>query len=191
MAAHGEPEISEWRQPADPSRRNGPLGRRLGVKLAAAVVLVGLAGAAWPQAMWAGSGHVAADRARADRIDKVLRRYRSPLAGLGAAFVRSGHKYRVSPEFVVSIAGVESTFGRAACGKNAWGIGSCSRSFRSWVHGIDFVTRMLREKYLDRGLTSLASIGRTYCPPCGAKWSGDVGWYMRQAFGVAPIVVDT
>ena len=147
-------------------------------------IMAGVVGAAWPPAAGA-TGRAELDRRAADNIDRALRAYSSPLAGHGATFVREGHRYHVAPELVAAIAGVESTFGRAACGFNAWGVASCQGvRFASWPDGIAYVSRLVRERYLDSGIVSLHAIGRVYCPPCGPKWASDVSWLMRHVFHV-------
>lgn len=151
---------------------------------AVTAIVAGLISAAWPPAGGA-TGREALDRRAAANIDRGLRAYGSPLTGYGAAFVDAGRRYRVAPELVASIAGVESTFGRAACGFNAWGIASCRGvRFTSWTAGIEYVSRLLRQQYLDAGRVSLTAIGRAYCPPCGPKWASDVSWLMRHVFQV-------
>jgi hypothetical protein len=40
---------------------------------------------------------------------------------------------------------LESSGGFAACGHNAWGVGSCSLSYESWEEGIEDVARRLSE----------------------------------------------
>jgi hypothetical protein len=125
------------------------------------------------------------DRARAQAIDRALATYRSPLAGQGAAMVAAGRRHHVSAELIAAISGVESTFGRAACGRNAWGLGSCRGfNFTSWPAAIDYVARLLRQRYLDQGLVTLQAIGRVYCPPCGPAWPRQVSWLMRHVFHV-------
>jgi hypothetical protein len=112
----------------------------------------------------------------------------TPLAGHGAILDREGKRRNVSPFFVASIAGVESSFGAAACGGNAWGIGSCSMTFASFAGGIVYTTRLLRTGYIDRGLRDVWSIGRVYCPPCGSRWGDKVAFFMRSRFRVGPSV---
>jgi len=107
----------------------------------------------------------------------------TPLAGYGATFDRYGRRWNVSPFFVASIAGVESSFGAAACGGNAWGIGSCATSFGSFTDGIAFTTKLLRVSYIDRGMRDLWSIGTVFCPPCGNTWGDHVAWFLTHRFG--------
>lgn len=115
----------------------------------------------------------------------------TPLARYAFVLEAEGKKQNVNPFMIAAIAGVESSFGAAACGGNAWGIGSCSGSyhFESFASGIRFATAMLRKEYLAKGLTDIWSIGRVYCPPCGNRWGQHVDWFMRHTFGVPPTVL--
>lgn len=130
----------------------------------------------------------AADLADVQRLERVFAEYRSPLAGTGRVFVAAGRANRVSPFLVAAIAGNESTFGRQACHFNAWGIASCRRSYRSWAEGIWSVSRLLRDGYLSRGLTTIRGIAYRWCPPstgCDTeRWIRNLSWLMRRAFGV-------
>lgn len=128
-----------------------------------------------------------ATRANVARLNRGLAG--TPLAGYGNAFDTAGRRWNVSPFFVASIAGVESSFGAAACGGNAWGIGSCAMSFGSFADGIVFTTRLLRKSYINAGLRDVWSIGRIYCPPCGDRWGDKVGWLMTRRFGVSTSVL--
>lgn len=106
----------------------------------------------------------------------------TPLERYAFVLEAEGRKYNVNPFFIAAISGVESSFGAAACGGNAWGIGSCSMSFATFADGARYTTRLLRTGYLNRGLTDVWSIGRVYCPPCGNGWGDKVAWFMRNRF---------
>lgn len=90
---------------------------------------------------------------------------------------------------MAAIAGVESSYGRAACRGNrfnVWGLGSCGRSwsppvFSSWWAAADYYARFLRDRWLDRGVRTATAIGITYCPPCGSRWGTAVEWHMTRA----------
>lgn len=112
----------------------------------------------------------------------------TPLAGYAFQIEAEGRRWNVNPYFVAAISGVESSFGAAACGGNAWGLGSCSVAIGSFADGVRYVTRLLRTGYLNKGLTDVWSIGRTYCPPCGSGWGDKVAWFMRARFGAAATV---
>lgn len=129
-------------------------------------------------------------RALAAKIDRYLAKKESPLAGQGAAFVRSGRRWRVDPLLLVAIAGHESVFGRNAYRPfNAWGWGGYT--FSSWAEGIEAVAKGLRTNYLDKGLTTISEIGGKYAP-IGAgndptnlnqHWPGGVGRFYSELGG--------
>lgn len=161
--------------------------------LALIVLIVGMAAGYGVLCFIAGRASSAPARTAtaAQRIDQVLATYRSPMAGLGRVFVAAGRQHRVSPYLIVAISGVESTFGREACGRNAFGWESCQgRGFPSWDTGIWTVARALRAGYLDHGVTSLEQLGRVYCPPCGPRWARDVSWIMRHLLHADPTRLD-
>jgi hypothetical protein len=108
----------------------------------------------------------------------------TPLAGYAFQLEAEGRRWNVNPYMVAAISGVESSFGSAACGGNAWGLGSCSVSIASFADGIRYVTRQLRTGYLNRGMSDVWSIGRIYCPPCGSGWGDKVAWFMHARFGL-------
>src|SRR5262245_48212229 len=90
----------------------------------------------------------------AQQIDTYLKKKGSPLAGYGSVFVAAGKKYGVAPRLVVSISGIESSFGKYGPGTrrfNAWGWGP-GKPFASWEDGISTVTKGLADGYLARGL---------------------------------------
>lgn len=109
----------------------------------------------------------------------------TPLASIIETLEETGRKWNVNPVFVASIAGVESSFGAAACGGNAWGIGSCSTGFATFAEGGRYTTRMLRASYINHGLRDPWSIGRVYCPPCRNGWGDKVIWFMKYRFGAS------
>lgn len=107
----------------------------------------------------------------------------SPLRRELAGIVRAARENGVSPYFLLAIAGVESTFGKAACGHNAWGWNSCrSYNFASFAQGAQVVASSLRANYLDRGHWTLDSVAVIYCPPSSARWAEHVRYFMTQVF---------
>lgn len=109
----------------------------------------------------------------------------TPLAPYAWALEREGFRWNVSPFFMAAISGTESSFGAAACGGNAWGIGSCvGYSFASFREGIAFEARMLRTFYFDAGYRTIEQVGGRYAA-CGSCWAAKTGWFMRSNFGVS------
>lgn len=120
--------------------------------------------------------------------DGLTKPYAFPLRRYAFAMEAAGHRYNVNPYFIAAIAGVESTFGKAACGGNAWGIGSCSVTFPTFKEGAFYTARLLRTGYLNRGLRDVYAVGRVYCPPCGNRWGEKVAYFMRYFFRSPPAV---
>lgn len=124
-----------------------------------------------------------AERLIAKRLNRVLCRY-GPQCGTGNAYVRSGKRWNVSPFYIAAISAVESTFGQAICAPhNAWGvIAYCGSGFSSWAAGIDYVSRLIRVSFINRGLSNPWSIGRVFCPPCGDGHGDQAAAVMGQYF---------
>jgi hypothetical protein len=106
----------------------------------------------------------------------------TPLATHAFRIESEGWRWNVNPFLVASIAGTESSFGAAACGGNAWGLGNCGFTFRDFPAGISYATRLLRENYLDLGYGTLQRMGARYAV-CGSCWAQRTGWFMRSRFG--------
>ena len=144
----------------------------------------------WQSELWR-QRRLACKRMNERRLP-VLRTLRAGLAGFPLALIadaleREGWRYNVSPYFLAAIAGKESTFGKAACGGNAWGIASCGMTFPTFADGAHYTARLLRQNYIDDGLTTIPEIGYRYCVP-PHSWIRDVTAIMRQYFGAAPVV---
>ena len=73
----------------------------------------------------------------AERIDTVLARYNSPLAGYGIVFVRESRRTGIPATLPAAIAGKESYFGRQCFAPhNAWGMLSYPQGWATWEEGI-------------------------------------------------------
>jgi len=106
----------------------------------------------------------------------------TPLARHAFRLESEGWRWNINPFLVASIAGTESSFGAAACGANAWGIGNCGFGFANFNDGIHYTTRLLRTGYLNLGFRTLERIGTRYAA-CGSCWAERTGWFMRARFG--------
>ena len=127
----------------------------------------------------------------AQRIDRYLRKYGSPLAGLGAVFVAEGKRNGVNPGLLVAIAGAESSFGKVNSGShNAWGWGP-GHDFPSWQSAIGAIARGLRNGYLNEGRTTIQQIGAKWAPQGAANdptnlnsnWVQNVRKFYRELGG--------
>lgn len=114
-------------------------------------------------------------------LESFLEKYDSPLAPYSAYFIETADKYGLDWRLVPAITGVESTFGKRIPynSYNAYGWANGAYSFNSWDESIDVVSKTLREKYIDRGATTVYQISRKYAPP-SSTWAGKVKYFMRK-----------
>lgn len=137
-----------------------------------------------------GASVIAGD-ARALLLTKFLEKIESPLAEYANYIVDRADHYRIDYRLVPAIAMCESNAGKRMPTKashNAWGISvetgqTSGANFRNWVYAIDWVSRYLKEKYFDRGITSLIDIGAIYAPPSvatGNSWATCVDLFMNE-----------
>lgn len=118
-----------------------------------------------------------------------LESYNSPLATFSTDFVFMADRYGVDWKLVPAIAGVESTFGKfiPQGSYNAYGWANGNFYFQSWPESIEIVTRTLKEKYIDRGASTVEKIAQIYAPP-SKTWAGKVRYFMDKIenFGREP-----
>ncbi len=107
-----------------------------------------------------------------DRVRRYLERKGSPLAPYAADFVAAGVANDVDPRAVISIAAIESSFGKRQRGNNAWGWsggpgGSLSR-WPDWPTAIHDYTAKLGSKY---DVTNIdTAFAKRYVPPNWEHW---------------------
>lgn len=108
----------------------------------------------------------------------------SPLRSELRGIVLASKREDVSPFFILSITGKESTFGVNVCGKNAWGWNGCSTNdWSSFSEGAREVAYYLRVNYMQKwGKRSILDIGNTYCSGCGYEWAKFVRYSMKEIF---------
>jgi hypothetical protein len=116
---------------------------------------------------------------RVQAVEALLARYNAPIQGLGQEFVqvadRDGYDWRM----LVSIAGIESSFGLHQLGYNLFGWGGGQTRFASFADSIDQVSRGLAAGYISHGRTTPEAIQPVYCPPNPA-WAAHVRSFMAQ-----------
>lgn len=120
-----------------------------------------------------------------DKRAKILAEYfalhNSPLQYQAQDFVDAADKNGLDWKLVAAISGVESTFGKASYGYNAWGwgiYGSNRLGFKSWTDGIYTVSQGLRENYVNKGLTNPYSMNRVYAK--SKSWGWKVDYFMKD-----------
>lgn len=92
----------------------------------------------------------------------------SPLAGKANVFVNCGADNSVDPYLLVGITAIESSFGKHACGGNAWGWASCKVQHSSLEAGCQSVAEGIAtaspySRYRQTG--RVADLANSYCPP--------------------------
>lgn len=119
---------------------------------------------------------------RAKILSDYLASYHSPLQYHAQDFIDAANEYGLDWKLVVSIAGVESTFGKQIPGGfNGWGwgvYGSQAIYFSSWREGIFTVSKGLKENYISRGLTDPYSMNRRYA--ASPAWGRKVAYFMND-----------
>lgn len=130
---------------------------------------------------------------RFQRLQLFLESHKSPLAPYAKLFVETADKYQLPFwQLVPAITGVESTFGKhiPLNSYNAYGWANGVYSFSSWEESIEVVTAALKQKYIDRGATTIVKIGAIYAPP-SRTWAGKVNYFIQQIDNVSvPVVQD-
>lgn len=117
-------------------------------------------------------------------LDKVGH-YDSALYGQGEALEDVETVFNINGLLLLSIAGEESSWGSYGPAKNRcnfWGVGpmkgyssSNGRAiFPSTYRGFWETGRLIRENYMNCGLTSLYGIGTKYCPDTAENWADAV-----------------
>ncbi len=122
-----------------------------------------------------------------DRRIQILRvylqTYNSPLAPYADVFVKEADKNNIDWKLLVSISGVESTFGQQIpydC-NNAWGWGIYGNNrtcFTSWDEAIKTISQGLRENYINKGAQDVYQIGKLYA--ASPTWAVRVDGFMHQ-----------
>lgn len=119
-------------------------------------------------------------------INKYLKSYNSPMAGLGEYIVKTADHFDVDPYLVVAIAQQESNLGKLMppnC-HNAWGWGIHSAGtlcFDSWNEGINTFISGLAENYLAYGLKTPEQIMTKYnATSPGGAWAKGVSQFLDE-----------
>lgn len=105
----------------------------------------------------------------------------SPFLAYTDTIVSLADQYKIDYRLVPAIAMCESNLGTripSSDSYNAWGIAVYTgqqngKKFRDWNHALDWVSRFIREKFYDRGITNLRDIGAVWAPPSVEK---DYSW---------------
>jgi hypothetical protein len=128
---------------------------------------------------------------RVIKLRKYLEAYNSPLAPFAEDFIREADANHIDWKFVVSIAGVESGYGKHIPHRsyNGWGWGYRNGTvmhFTSWDEAIQTISHDLRMKYMDRGgARNIYDIGHVYA--ANPNWASRVQGFMNQLEAYEPV----
>ena len=106
------------------------------------------------------------------------------LAAYAGNFLEAEEDYGINACFLAAVAAAESGWGRSAMARNKNNIfGFGRKNFGSVEEGIDYVAWFLRKNYINENGkyykgTSVADIGKTYCPDEG-EWAALVTGIME------------
>lgn len=132
---------------------------------------------------------------RGDARPLILKHYfathNSPFYPYAENFISEADKYQLDFRLVPAIGMCESNLGKRIPSKdsfNAWGIsvytGQLSGAkFRDWPSAIAWVSKFIKEKFYDRGITDLKDIGAIWAPPSvanGYSWTNCVTSFMDE-----------
>lgn len=134
---------------------------------------------------------IQAGDARTLILSAYLQKQESPLAEFASYIIDRAQAYTIDYRLVPAIAMCESGGGKRIPTKdsyNAWGISvytgqKTGAKFLNWMYAIDWVSKYIKEKYHDKGLTDLTDIGAKWAPPSvenGNSWANCVSFFMNQ-----------
>ena len=137
-----------------------------------------------------GASIVAGD-ARSLLLTKFLKSHDSPLTDFADYILDRADHYGIDYRFVPAIAMCESNVGKHIPSHdsfNAWGVAvmtgtTSGAKFPNWLYAIDWVSRYIKEKYMDKGMTTPLTMGPVWAPPSvntGNSWANCVSFFMDQ-----------
>lgn len=134
---------------------------------------------------------IQAGDARALLLGSYLSKQESPLNAYATYIIDRAEQYGLDYRLVPAIAMCESGGGKRIPTKdsyNAWGISVYTgqltgAKFINWMYAIDWVSKYIKEKYYEKGLTELTDIGAKWAPPSvenGNSWANCVHFFMNE-----------
>ena len=114
------------------------------------------------------------------------------LTGKGEQFCKAQEKYGINASFLVGIANHESAMGKSDYARNKNNIagirgGNGYLTFSSVDECIDKMAANLKEKYIDKGLTTIEQINKKYAE--SNKWSSAVIRHMNPMYDASKVMV--
>lgn len=109
----------------------------------------------------------------------------TPLVDYSTYIVEISDKYEIDYRLIAAIAMKESGAGRTIRegSHNAWGFENGRTMFGSWEEAIDTVARTLKNRYIDKGLTTPDLMMPVYAPPAmenGGGWARSINDYFHK-----------
>ena len=112
-----------------------------------------------------------------DQAFSNMNRSDTKLNDIGAGLYTAEQEYNVNGLYLLGIASLESgwgTSGLATKSNNIYGL--VGKKFNSIDDCSEYMGKLLRENYINKGYDTLAKIQTKYCPGGGSKWISDIKW---------------
>jgi hypothetical protein len=134
---------------------------------------------------------ITAGDARDLLLKGFLQKHASPLADFASYIVNRADYYAIDFRLVPAISMCESIGGKRMPthnSHNAWGISVedgqvTGANFNNWLYAIDWVSKYIREKYINMGLTSPLTMGAKWAPSSvekGNSWANCVDFFIAE-----------
>ena len=134
----------------------------------------------------------------AEQLDNIisttmsnLNKGQTKLQGLGTALYTAEQDHNVNALFLLGVAGLESGWGTNKLATNSNNLyGLIGMKFNSTSECTLYMGKLIRNNYIDSGLTTISAINNKYCPGY-TKWTSDVTWIMNQFVKTAQTLYGT
>lgn len=137
------------------------------------------------------SATVTAGDARTLLLTTFLETHNSPMAPFADHIVHEADANKIDFKLIPAIAMCESNLGKrmpSSDSYNAWGISVYTgqvtgATFKGWPQAISWVSKYVKEKYIDKGVTDLKEIGSIWAPPSvetGYSWTNCVETFLAD-----------
>jgi hypothetical protein len=134
---------------------------------------------------------VEAGDARSLLLTKFLHDHNSPFTDFADYILDRADHYGIDYRLLPAIAMCESGTGKHIPSHdsfNAWGVAvytgeTTGAKFPNWLYAIDWVSRYLKEKFIDQGMKTPMDMGPVWAPPSannGNSWANCVQYFMDQ-----------
>lgn len=107
----------------------------------------------------------------AEQLNKQLNKKNGVLKNKGEVFLAAQEKYGINAAILAAIAINESAYGTSKKARNLNNVGGIRsgakgfKKFNSVDECIMEMARLLKNSYINKGLTTIAQVGAKYCPP--------------------------